>query len=249
MKRNIFTKHIFNLWVFLHKRWSEEQLKNLNMIVSISKNVQRRCEKFLGIRTPIIYPPIDCSQFRYREFGDFWLSVNRLYPEKRIELQLEAFRRMPHERLIVVGGFAKGDHAERYAKAIIRRAPPNVTFLGSISENKLVDLYSRCKGLICTAKDEDLGLTPLEAMASGKPVVAVDEGGFRESIVNGKTGYLVSANVKDIIEAAKKISANPERFKKFCLKRAKEFDVSVFEKEIRKVINGVLERGEDIGVT
>lgn len=242
LKRNIFTKHVFKFWVYVHKKWSEAQLKNLNMIVSISKNVQRRCEKFLGIRPPIIYPPINCSQFRYREFGDFWLSVNRLYPEKRIELQLEVFKRLPHERLIVVGGFAKGDHAERYARAIIGDAPPNVTFLGSISEDELVDLYSRCKGLICTAKDEDFGMTPLEAMASGKPVVAVDEGGFRESIVNGKTGYLVDANIKDVVEAVRKISANPERFKKFCFERAKKFDVSVFEKEIRKVINDVLEK-------
>ena len=69
--------------------------------------------------------------------------------------------------------------------------PENVKMLGTVSEEKLVDLYSRCKGLICTDMYEDFGMTPLEAMASGKPVIAVDEGGFTETVVNGETGLLV----------------------------------------------------------
>ena len=66
----------------------------------------------------IIYPPVDVSKFKFKEYGDFWLSVNRLYPEKRMELQIEAFRKMPDEKLIIVGGYSKGDHAEKYAKNI-----------------------------------------------------------------------------------------------------------------------------------
>ncbi len=104
--------------------------------------------------------------------------MNRLYPEKRIELQIEAFRRMPEENLVVVGGFAKGDHASRYAENLIKNLPPNARFLGEVTEEELQDLYARCRGLVCTALNEDYGLTPLEAMASGKPVIAIDEGGL-----------------------------------------------------------------------
>ena len=69
--------------------------------------------------------------------------------------------------------------------------PENVKMLETVSEEKLVDLYSRRKGLICTAVYEDFGMTPLEAMARGKPVISVDEGGFTETVVNGETGLLV----------------------------------------------------------
>ena len=62
-------------------------------------------------KADVIYPPVDTSLYRCMEYGDFWLSVNRLYPEKRIELQIEAFRKMPEEHLVIVGGYSKGDHA------------------------------------------------------------------------------------------------------------------------------------------
>jgi len=245
-RRHILTKSAFVLWVKLHRSWTEKILSKINKVVCISENTRMRCKKYWNIDAEVIYPPVETSKFNFKSYGDFWLSVNRLYPEKRIELQLEVFKKLSNEKLIVVGGFSKGDHAEKYAKRLMKMAPKNVKFLGSVSEDELIELYAECKGLLCTAMDEDFGLTPLEAMASGKPVVAVDEGGFRETVVNGKTGYLVNANVNDIVEAVKKISTNPERFKKFCLKRARKFDVSVFEREIRKVISYVLKRSADI---
>ncbi len=79
---------------------------------------------------------------------------------------------MTKEKLVIVGGYAKGDHASRYAENLLKDLPPNVRFLGEVSEGELQDLYARCRGIICTALDEDFGLTPLEAMASGKPVVS-----------------------------------------------------------------------------
>ena len=88
---------------------------------------------------------------------------------------------MPDEKLTIVGCYAKGDHAEKCAKNVTTGIPQNVTtgipqnvnILWEISEQELIDLYARCKSLIFTAFDEDLGLTPMEAIASGKPFVAV----------------------------------------------------------------------------
>lgn len=112
--------------------------------------------------------------------------------------------------------------------------------LETVSEEKLVDLYSRCKGLICTVVYEDFGMTLLEAMASGKPVMAVDEGGFTETVVNGETGLLVEANrdeLAGVVEAVcASLRANPDRYKAKCMKRANEFDVSVFLKRIHRFI-------------
>jgi glycosyltransferase involved in cell wall biosynthesis len=162
--------------------------------------------------------------------------VNRIYPEKRIDLQFEVFRKLPEERLVVVGGYAEGDHAAKYYEKLVKNIPGNVDMRGEVSEEVLIDLYARCKGLICTAVDEDFGLTPIEAMASGKPVVAVNEGGFRETVVQGKTGLLVEANRDVLVRAIKEISKDPEHYKEACKKRAADFDTSIFLEKMKNAI-------------
>jgi glycosyltransferase involved in cell wall biosynthesis len=207
-------------------------VKNLDNILAISSNVQRRIKEYYGIQSSIIYPPINTSKFKFRESGDFWLSVNRIYPEKRIELQFDVFRELPEEKLLIVGGFSEGDHASRYNKELLKNKPSNVEMRGEVSEEEIVDLYACCKGLICTALDEDFGLTPLEAMASGKPVVGVNEGGFVETVIDGKTGLLVDADKVEMVKAVRAVSKDPERYKDACIARAKEFETSVFLEKI-----------------
>ena len=143
---------------------------------------------------------------------------------------------MPDEKILIVGGHARGNHAVKYAKNIINGLPQNVNILGEISEQELINLYVRRKGLICTAFDEDFGLTPVEAMASGKPVVAVNEGGFRETVTE-KTGLLINADLHSTIEAVKFVSNEPESYRNACLEHAKRFDISIFSKNIKNVIN------------
>jgi glycosyltransferase involved in cell wall biosynthesis len=181
---------------------------------------------------------VDTAHYTFKGYDSFWLSVNRIYPEKRIDLQLETFRQLPEERLVIAGGYANGDHAAQYAAKLQRQLPPNVTMVGEVSEQELVDLYATCRGLICTAIDEDFGITPLEAMASGKPVVAVDEGGFRETI-SSDTGILVKAKKDAVIAAIKKISLNPVSFREACIARAKQFDLSIFNERMIAAVNSV----------
>ena len=205
------TRQAFRLWVYFHKRIDRHSVDHIDRIIAISKNVQERIRKFQGRDAGLIYPPVDTSRYRCKEYGDFWLSVNRLYPEKRIELQVEAFRKMPEERLVIVGGYAKGDHAAQYAEKIGCTLPENVTLRGEVSGNELIDLYARCRGHICTALDEDYGLTPLEAMASGQPVVAVDAGALKELCQNGRNGYLCEQdNDVEIALGLLRIITNPE---------------------------------------
>jgi glycosyltransferase involved in cell wall biosynthesis len=200
--------------------------------------VQSRILKYHNRDAEIIYPPVDTSLYRFREYGAFWLSVNRLYPEKQIDLQIESFSTMPEFKLLIVGSYAKGDHSTNYAKKIQNTIPPNVKFLGELNDSKLLDLYAHCRGLICTALDEDFGLTPLEAMASGKPVVAVDSGGFPET-VTPSTGMLVQPDVISIATAIRHISKDPAQYHNACIARAKEFDIIVFEKKIRRLVDDI----------
>ncbi|WP_370574682.1 glycosyltransferase [Methanomethylovorans sp.] len=234
--QSVFVSLPFVIWVHFHRRVSEYYLTHVSKIVTNSTNTQKRIQRYFGRDSVIIYPPVDTSRFEYKEYGDFWLSVNRLYPEKRVELQIEAFREMPDQNLIIVGGYATGDHASGYAAKLVMGLPANVTLMGSVSEEKLLELYATCKGHITTALDEDFGMTPIEAMASGKPTVAVKEGGYLETVLDEVTGLLVEPEVLSIVAAIKEVSSDPQKYREACIKRAKEFDVSTMLQKMRTML-------------
>ena len=232
---NLVLKTLFLLWVTIHSYFDRVSVGNLQKIIAISKNVLKRVKKFYGREAKVIYPPLQIEKYKFKRSGNFWLSVNRLYPEKRIELQVKAFKKLPDEKLLIIGGYSAGDHAEAYQNKLAN-LPSNVRMLGSIDEKKLAELYSACKGLITTSMNEDFGLTPLEAMAAGKPVVAVNEGGYLETVEDGVTGELVKADVKDIIRGVLKVSKDPLKYRRTCERKAKEFREEIFIKKIREEI-------------
>jgi glycosyltransferase involved in cell wall biosynthesis len=226
---------IVSLWISIHRHLDRRAVHSVDCIVANSENVRNRISRYYQRKSGVISPPVDVSAFRFEEYGDFWLSVNRLYPEKRIELQIEAFRNLPQEQLTIVGGLSEGDHSTPYAQRMMKNAPPNVTFAGEIPSEDLRDLYSRCRGLIATAVDEDFGITPLEAMASGKPVIAVREGGYLETVTR-ETGVLVEPEVGQIMEGIRRIEQNPGKFKEACFERAKIFDIAFFKEKLRDMV-------------
>ncbi len=237
-RQNFIMKPFFILWVYLHRYLLKKNIKYVDKFLCNSENTKKRIKKYYDRDAVILYPFVDCSKFKYKRNGDFWLSVNRLYPEKRMELQIEVFRKLSNEKLVIVGGYARGDHAEKYYKKIIRNLPGNVEIKPQLNEKKLINLYGNCKGFIATALDEDFGITPLEAMASGKPVVAVNEGGYKETVVHNVTGKLVPAAVDDLVQAIQEISKNPKRYKSACIKIARKFNVTLFAKKIKEIVIG-----------
>jgi len=234
-RQDPLTRQFFLTWVGLHRRFDQRSVCDIDRIIAISKNVRTRILKYHHRDAEVIYPPVDAKRYKFIEYGDFWLSVNRLYPEKRIDLQIEAFRRLPEERLAIVGGYAHGDHASRYAEGLISDLPPNVTILGEVGEDELRGLYARCRGHICTAMDEDYGLTPLEATASGKPVIAVREGGYLETVTE-ETGIFVQAKMDQIVDAVRSISRDPSRYRIPCESRARSFSCARFRDQLKAAI-------------
>jgi len=116
--------------------------------------------------------------------------------------------------------------------------PPNIAYLGELTDAESCDLFAYCKGLSCTAKAEDFGLTPLEATASGKPVIAVDAGGYRKTMTPD-TCILVQPDVQCIIDAVRLISINPDQYHDACVARAYECTVTRFEREIQHLVKSV----------
>jgi glycosyltransferase involved in cell wall biosynthesis len=238
-QQSFFTSILFKIWVGLFKKVYEYYLCHVCHIVANSNNTQSRVRKYLNRDSKVIYPPVEVSKFRFEEYGDFWLSVNRLYPEKRVELQIEAFRQIPRERLLIVGGYAEADHASAYASTLKNKLPDNVELLGTMPEEELIRLYARCKAFIITSIDEAFGMAPVEAMASGKPVVGMNCGGCLETVIDGITGMLVNPDASEIVNAVKIISREPSMFKEKCIENARKFDIYIFLGQMKKEIDFV----------
>jgi glycosyltransferase involved in cell wall biosynthesis len=233
---------VFRTWTRLHARLDRRSVGRLRRLLANSENVRRRIRRFYGREAIVVHPPVATRRFRFRELGDFWLSANRLYPEKRIHLQFDIFRRLPEERLLVAGGWARGDHSARYVAGL--RPPPNVRLLGEVSEDALADLYSRCRGLLATAVDEDFGLTPVEAMAAGKVVLATDEGGYRETVRDGETGWLLPAEAGAFVAKIRALDdATLRAMRPACEGRARAFDEDRFVARMGRILEVVASDG------
>jgi len=139
-RQDVVTRMLFTYWVSLHRPLNQQAVTEIDTIVSISDTVADRVNRYYGRGSSVIHPPVNCSLYRSTQYDNFWLSVNRIYPEKRIELQIEAFRKMPDENLVIVGGYAKGDHASRYAKKILTSLPSQMLSTGerSAKQNYLI---------------------------------------------------------------------------------------------------------------
>ena len=114
----------------------------------------------------------------------------------------------------------------------------NITFLGKVSEEKLADLYSRCKATIAAAVDEDFGLVAVESLASGKPCIAVNEGGFLEILKDGVSGIFFHPDPESLnaaIEKSEGVRWNTTRI----MKEAKKYDTKAFERKMESLASGI----------
>lgn len=235
-RKNPISRAIVAAGIGVLSYFDRKLVDRVEKIATNSQNTERRIKRYLQRDSVVIYPPCDTSRFHYSEDGDYWLSVNRIYPEKRVDVQINAFRRMPDQQLLIIGGCGNGDAAEGYARWVMNNKPHNVSIIGNVSEDSLIEYYARCRGFITTAQDEDFGMTVVEAMASGKPVIAVGEGGYLESVIDGITGVFIKCNEDAIIGAVKEISRNPGEYREACVGQSKKFDVHIFLRNMDELL-------------
>ncbi|MFH0988563.1 MAG: glycosyltransferase [bacterium] len=157
------------------RAWDVNTCNRVHYFLANSRNVANRIQYYYHRSADILCAPVDMEKFQLSKQDDgYFLIVSALVPYKRIDLAIEAFRFRP-ERLIIVG---RGPESEK----LQAMAPKNVEFLGWQSDEELVRLYSRCHALLFPGV-EDFGIVPLEAMACGKPIIALGEGGALETVV------------------------------------------------------------------
>lgn len=215
------------------QKWDLQASKRPDFLIANSHYIAERTKKYYG-RTPeaVIFPPVDTEKFKIADqIGDYWLVLGRNEPYKRTDLAIKAANELKL-KLKVVGGGTKIEELQSIAG-------PTAEFLGRVSDSQLADLYSHSIGLIFPPK-EDAGMTPLEAMASGRPVVAYGEGGARESVKPGITGeFFVEQTVESLVAVLKNFDHqkyNPQTIRH----HAMQFDVTRFKQKIQDIVNSQL---------
>jgi len=153
--------------------WDYCSAARVDHFVANSDNVKRRIWKTYRRESEVVHPPVDVEAFYWRPPEDFFLIVSELVPYKRVELAVRLFSRTG--RCLKIAG--SGPDYRRLKSM----AAPNVQFLGRVTDQELGDLYARCRAFLLPG-EEDFGITPVEALASGKPVIALGRGGALETV-------------------------------------------------------------------
>jgi glycosyltransferase involved in cell wall biosynthesis len=162
--------------------WDRRTARGPDVLVANSQNVGRRIQERWGRPAEVIYPPVDTAELRATERDDgFLLIAARLLAYRRVEHAVEAAGLLGRELVVVGDGPEMG--------RLRRMAGPGVRFTGHLPRPALVDLFERCHAYLLPGV-EDFGIAPVEAMAAGKPVVALARGGALETVVDGVTGVL-----------------------------------------------------------
>jgi glycosyltransferase involved in cell wall biosynthesis len=177
------------------RHWDEHSANRVDVFVANSDNVRRQIKKFYGRDALVVHPPVDVDGFQTTEDrrDDFYLCVGQLVRYKRTDLAIEVCNRL-RRRLVIIG-----DGGEY--KSLRKLAGPTVSFLGKQDFPVLREHYSRCKALLFPG-EEDFGIVPVEAMAAGRPVIALRRGGALETVVAGRTGLFFDEPTVESLERA-----------------------------------------------
>jgi len=245
-KLNVLTRVLVPAIVSWLRRWDVTSSKRPDRIVAISDYVRNRIRKVWKRESEVVYPPVDLGRFSpVSDRGDFFLMVSAFAPYKRLDIALEAFRKTGRQLKIV----GTGQDEDRLRS----EAPGNVEFLGWRSDEEIASLYARCRAFVFPG-EEDFGITPLEAQAAGRPVIAFGRGGALETVVpdpafhlpvgmdrpeGSPTGvFFPEQNASSLVEALGHFEAHEASFEdpSPMVAQARRFSLEVFRGHVRRLL-------------
>ncbi|MEO0164492.1 MAG: glycosyltransferase [candidate division WOR-3 bacterium] len=217
------------------RTWDYITSVRVDVFIADSKTVAKRIKRYYGRDSVVIYPPVDVEKFRVNEnHGDYFITVSRLVPYKKVDLLVEAFNELGLKFLVVGDGPEMG--------RIKRIAGKNVEVLGWVEEKTLIELLSNARAFVYAAY-EDFGISPVEAMASGLPVIAYGYGGTSETVINGETGlFFYEQTPNAVIDAIKEFLKVEDKFdRKRIREHSLRFGRERFKREFAEVVNKAVE--------
>jgi glycosyltransferase involved in cell wall biosynthesis len=213
--------------------WDRVSADRVDVFVANSSFIAARIRKFYRREAEIIYPPVSTDSFSHtRERGDYYLCLGQLVAYKRADIAVDAFNRLQLP-LVVIGEGEIFDELKQ-------RAGANVKLLGRQPFSVVKEHLERCKGLIFPGV-EDFGIVPVEAMASGAPVIAYGRGGALDTVVDGKTGVLFhEQTIEALLDAVRQVETGAVQFDRDVLRQhAQSFDKDIFKQRIRALADRV----------
>ncbi len=228
LNQNAIIKKLLPIFLTSLRQWDRIAAERVDHFIANSFEVQKRIKKYYNRESTVIYPPVETNKYKVASnVGNYFLAGGRLVGYKKFDLIIKAFNHLN----IPLKIFGQGPQ-EKYLKKIARG---KIEFLGKISEQEKVRLYSQCIAYI-NPQLEDFGITAVEAMASGRPVIAYKAGGALETVIEGKTGTLFEEqtweDLADKIIRFNHKNYNPKEIQEY----AKQFDTEIFKKKIKEFI-------------
>lgn len=215
--------------------WDVTTAARVDAFVANSAHVARRIHRVYNRDATVIYPPVAVDDFQpVAERGDFYLCAGQLVAYKRVDIAVRAFTEMG-KRLVVIGEGAQMAELKKIAG-------PTIEFLGFQAFSVLKDRLARCRALIFPG-EEDFGILPVEAMASGRPVIAFDSGGARETVTSPRFGVMFPEQTSaSLVEAVTRFEKLESTFDPAEIRRhAEGYSAALFQKRMRRFIEDRLE--------
>lgn len=207
--------------------WDYAAAQRPDFLLANSQNVKNRIKKYYKRDSMVLNPPVDLKRFKKGKKNEYYLVVSRLIPYKKVDLAVRACKRLGR-KLVIIGNGPEMSKLKALSNNFIH-------FKGDLTDNQTANYYKNALAFIFTA-NEDFGITPLESMACGKPVICFGKGGATESVINKKTGiFFEKQNVNSLVKAIlefEKMSFNSN----LIVKRAQKFSEENFVKNIKKII-------------
>ena len=230
------TRRILPWLVHRLRSWDYNSAQRVDSFVANSFNTARRIHKYYGREADVVYAPVDTRRFlplSNGEHGDYLLVVARLVGYKRVDLAVEACQRLGLPLRVVGTG-----PDSRKLRVL---AGPNTEFLGHCSDTQVAELLANCRAFLFPG-EEDFGIAPLEAMASGRPVIAFRAGGALETVVEGETGLFFDQqtpeSLMDAVHRLDSLLVYPARLRA----HAERFDICAFQSRLKSLVETRLEQ-------
>ncbi len=225
-KMNLLFKHLAKKDLHAIRMWDRLSADRVDHFIANSEITKKRIQKYYRRESEIIHPMIDHKKFYIsKETKGYFLAVGRLIPYKKFDLIIETFNQIGLPLKIVGEGIS--------ARELRSKANANIEFLGNLDDRSLQKIYSECEALIFP-QIEDFGITPIEAMASGRPVIAFNQGGSQDTIIEGENGiFFKQQTAMHLREAIENYQKNKQQFKPETIRQhASRFDHKIFESKL-----------------
>lgn len=211
------------------RMWDYMAAQRVDVFLANSQFVARRIKKYYHREARVIYPPVDTSQIKISdETDDYFLMVSRLRPYKRVDIAVKAFNKLGL-KLKIIGTGEEEVHLKKMAKS-------NIEFLGALPDAERNRYYSRAKAFLYP-QEEDFGITAVEAMAAGRPVIAYRAGGATESITEGVSGTFFDEQtweaLADAVIRFDVAQYDPQTIRNHAL----QFDAAIFKQNLQQVVS------------